>query len=252
MDISYREIYAMNKEEARKQVVSSYIALGNISQVASLWHTSRNVVRKWIRRFEQKGEEGFRDESKKPHSSPRKVSQEVEQKVLEARKKTGYGRKRLAWYLAREEGLVLSSNTIRHILSRNGFKGRRKPRKTFYPAFWAWEAEKAFSLAQVDTKDILDKGALGTKLWTHILRKRLPQYQWTFCEGKSRLRFLAYSRELSLVNGLCFTFLVMLWLRRCGIDSEVIWQTDWGEEFGGSNPEKLAMLEEKYYQPLGS
>ena len=194
MDISYREIYAMNKEEARKQIVSSYLTSGNISQVARLWHTSRNVVRKWVKRFEQK--------------------------VLEARKKTGYGRKRLAWYLAREEGLVLSSNTIRHILSRNGFKGRRKPRKVFYPAFWAWEAEKAFSLAQVDTKDILDKGALGTKLWTHILRKRLPQYQWTFCEGKSRLRFLAYSRELSLVNGLCFTFLVMLWLRRYGIDSE--------------------------------
>ena len=217
-----------------------------------LWHTSRNIVREWVKRFEQKGEEGLGDGSKKPHSSPRKVSQEVDQKVLEARKKTGYGRKRLAWYLAMEEGVVLSPNTIRHILSRNGFKGRRKPRKVFYPAFWAWEAEKVFSLAQVDTKDILDKGALGRKLWTYMLRKRLPRYQWTFCEGKSRLRFLAYSGELSLVNGLCFTFLAMLWLRRYGIDSEVIWQTDWGEEFGGSNPQKLVMLEEKYYQPLGA
>ena len=66
------------------------------------------------------------------------------------------------------------------------------------------------------------------------------------------MRFLAYSREVSLVNNLCFTFLVMLWLRKFGIDSEVTWQTDWGEEFGGSNPEKLAMLEEKYYRPLGA
>jgi len=252
MDISYRQIYAMNKEEARKQVINGYLATGNISQVARLWHTSRNVVRKWVKRFKDKGEEGLRDESKRPHSSPGKVNSEIEQKVLEARKKTGYGRKRLAWYLARKEGLVLSPNTIRHILSRNGFKGKRKPRKVFYPAHWVWELEKAFSLAQVDTKDILDKGALGTKLWTHMLRKRLPRYQWTFCEGKTRLRFLAYSRELSLVNGLCFTFLVMLWLKRHGIDSEVVWQTDWGEEFGGSNPEKLAMLEEKYYEPLGA
>ncbi|MCL0094358.1 hypothetical protein M1N58_00450, partial [Dehalococcoidales bacterium] len=44
----------------------------------------------------------------------------------------------------------------------------------------------------------------------------------------------------------------MLWLRRHGIDSEVVWQTDWGEEFGGSNPEKLALLEERYYRPLGA
>ena len=93
---------------------------------------------------------------------------------------------------------------------------------------------------------------MGTKLWTHILRKRLPRYQWTYLEGRTRLRFLAYSRELSLADGLCFMFLVMLWLRRYEIDSEVTWQTDWGEEFGGSNPKKLAMLEERYYQPLGA
>lgn len=122
MDISYREIYMLNKEAARRQVVNSYLASGNISQVARLWHTSRNLVRKWVKRFEENGEEGLKDESKRPHSSPRKVSNEVEQKVLEARKKTGYGRKRLAWYLAREEGIILSANTIRHILSRNGFK----------------------------------------------------------------------------------------------------------------------------------
>ncbi|MCL0078817.1 hypothetical protein M1O56_04030 [Dehalococcoidia bacterium] len=38
-------------------------------------------------------------------------------------------------------------------------------------------------------------------------------------------------------------FLVMLWLRKYEIDSEVVWQTDWGEEFGGSN---------RYYRPLGA
>jgi len=117
-----------------------------------------------VKRFEQEGEEGLKDKSKKPNSSPRKVSGEIEKNVLEARKKTGYGKKRLAWYLAREEGLFLSPNTNRHILARNGFKGKRKPRKVFYPAHWIWEVEQPFSLAQVDTKDILDKGTLGTTL----------------------------------------------------------------------------------------
>ena len=31
MDISYREIYAMNKEEAKKHVVNTYLILGNCS-----------------------------------------------------------------------------------------------------------------------------------------------------------------------------------------------------------------------------
>jgi hypothetical protein len=35
-------------------------------------------------------------------------------------------------------------------------------------------------------------------------------------------------------------YLVMLWLRKYEIEGELVWQTDWGEEFGGSNPQKLA------------
>lgn len=92
--------------------------MGSISQVARLWHSLRNVIRKWMRRFEQRGKEGLKDESRKPHSLLHKVSDDMEQKVLEARKKTGYGRKRLAWHLAHKEGIILSPNTIRHILNR--------------------------------------------------------------------------------------------------------------------------------------
>jgi hypothetical protein len=107
-------------------------------------------------------------------------------------------------------------------------------------------------LAQVDVKDILDKGTLGTKLWDHLRKRRLPRYQWTFLEGSTRLRFLAFSHQKTITNGLCFLGLVMLWLRWYGIRGEVVWQTDWGEEFGGSNPEKLKKLQEQFYKPIGS
>ena len=250
MEVLYREIHAMNREEARKRLVDTFLTTGSLSMTARLWGTSRNLVRKWVKRF-QEGK-GLKDCSRRPHTSPRRTLMEVEQKVVEARKRTGYGRKRLAWYLVREEGLELSPHTLRHILSRNGFKGKKKPRKTFYPAHWAWEEGPPFSLAQVDTKDVLDKGTLGTQLWDHMRKRRLPRYQWTFCEAKTRLRFLAYSRELNLTNGLCFMALVMLWLRRYGIEGEVVWQTDWGEEFGGSNPTKLATLQERHFQLLGA
>ena len=60
-----------------------------------MWHTSRNVVRKWLRRFEE-GDEKLKDRPRRPHSSPSKTSEDIEEKVLEARNRTGYGRKRLA------------------------------------------------------------------------------------------------------------------------------------------------------------
>ncbi|MFQ6056986.1 MAG: hypothetical protein ACE5J3_13520 [Methanosarcinales archaeon] len=93
---------------------------------------------------------------------------------------------------------------------------------------------------------------MGTKKWWHICRNHLPKYQWTFCEGRTRFRFLAYSRELTLTNGLAFEILVMLWLRKFGIQETVHWQTDWGEEFGGSNPHKLRELQERFYGPFNA
>ena len=41
-----------------------------------------------------------------------------------------------------------------------------------------------------------------------------------------------------MANGLAFMILVTLWLRRWGIKEEICWERDWGEEWGGSNPEE--------------
>jgi len=40
MDLSYQE---------------AYHTTGSISGTARLWHTSRNVVRKWVRRYQEEG-----------------------------------------------------------------------------------------------------------------------------------------------------------------------------------------------------
>ena len=50
-------------------------------------------------------------------------------------------------------------------------------RKVFYPAKWAYDEDIPFKLAQVDVKDIYDKGTLGTLIWNHITKKRLPRHQ---------------------------------------------------------------------------
>ena len=202
MEIFYQEMSKIDKIEARKRVIETYLETGSIRKTARLWGTSRGVVRKWVRRYESRGEEGLKDLSRRPHYSPRKTCEDMEKKVWELRKDTGYGKRRLRYLLWVKEGINLPESTIANILRRGGIRGRKKRRKVFYPARWAYDEDRPFRLAQVDTKDIYDKSTLGTLIWTHITRKKLPRYQWTFCEGRTRLRFIAYSRELNLTNGL--------------------------------------------------
>ena len=87
--------------EARRKLIKTYEVTGSIRKTAALWGTSRLVVRKWVRRYQKEGPSGLQDRSRRPRASPRKTPPEVEAVVVEAKRKTGYGRKRLAWYLAR-------------------------------------------------------------------------------------------------------------------------------------------------------
>jgi len=255
-ELAYREVYAMNRVEARRRMVQTYQRTRNYSETARRWNTSRHVVRRWVRRYQELGETGLQDRSRRPHHSPRQTPPQIEQQVLDTREKTGYGRQRLAVYLARQ-GVHLSPYTIRHILRRHRPPQKRIRRKPLYPAHWAWEVEEPFSLIQTDVslqdpegKDILDKGALGTQRTTHLRRQGLPRYQWTACDGRTRLRFLAYSHRIHRTNGLAFLILVLMWLRAFGTQTSVTFQTDWGQEFGGDNPERVRQLSHQFLQPL--
>jgi len=251
-DMAYKEVYKMNKVETRRLLVQTYHETGSISETARRWHTSRQVVRKWVRRYQQEGEAGLRSRPRRPHTMPRRTDAALEAKVLALRREYGYGRKRLS-HLLQQDGIPLSEHTIRHILRRGippEAQQRKRRRQTLYPARWVWEQEEPFRLFQVDTKTIPDKGTLGTQRVTHLYRARLPRYQWTALEGRSRLRFLAYSHHLHRSNGIAFLILVLMWLRGFGVEEEVTFQTDWGQEFGGDNPEQVQQLSARFLEPL--
>jgi len=249
-DLAYWELYVMNREQARQQLLKTYQETGSIRRTARQWHTSPQVVRKWLRRSQAQGSAGLADHSRRPQTSPRQTGPEREGQVLQARQQTGYGPLRLARYL-QSQGCTVPAGTIRHILERHGVS--RKPhqrRKALYPATWAWDADAPFSLMQVDTKDIRDKSALGALRCHHLVTHHLPRYQWTACEARSRLRFPAYSHHLTQDNGLAFILLSLLWIRGHGIPGRVQFQTDWGAEFGGDNPAHVATLSQRFLAPL--
>jgi len=249
-DLAYREVYAMTRDQARLRMVMTFAETQSASDTARRWGTSRQVVRKWLKRFQAEGLSGLRDRSRRPNRSPRQTPPPIEEQVMEAQKMTEYGRRRLAHYL-RDHGLCLSPHTIRHILRRRRSPQKRKPRRPLYPALWAWDQQEPFSLIQTDVKYILDKQALGTQRTTHLLRQRLPRYQWTACDARTRLRFLAYSHRLNRTNGMAFMTLVLMWLRAHDVQTNVTFQTDWGQEFGGDNLARITSLATRYLHPLG-
>lgn len=170
--LSLAQLYAIADKEGkmmvRLEVVQVYQACGSLRETARKLGIARNTVGKWVRRYQQEGEQGLRDRPKCPKHSPRQTPADVEHKVLALHHERGWGRRRIAHALGLPEG------TVRHILRRYLGQGARKrpKRKAFYPAHWAWEEEEPFRLAQLDTKDILDKGTLGPKLWDHLRKRR--------------------------------------------------------------------------------
>jgi transposase-like protein len=113
-DLAYREVHAMNSVQARVCMVQDYQEKGNITEVAEKWHTSRQTVRKWVRRYREEGLQGLQDRSPRPRCFPNRTPPEVESKVLKAWEQTHYRRERLAAFLL-AQGLCVSPHILRHL-----------------------------------------------------------------------------------------------------------------------------------------
>jgi transposase InsO family protein len=61
------------------------------AHIAKAMGISRRCVRKWLDRYAAEGEAGLHDRSSRPHSCPRRTSAEVEQRILETRRRERRG-----------------------------------------------------------------------------------------------------------------------------------------------------------------
>jgi len=154
--------------EARKRLVQTCQQTGSVRRTAALWHTSRQVVRKRVRRYEQDGEDGLHDRSCRPDHCPHQTREATEEP---GRRGTESHRlwARTPGPLSRSaRGPGLSPYHPSHPASSSLTREKHKRRKPLYPAHWAWNVKEPFALIQTDAKDILDKGALETRRWQHI------------------------------------------------------------------------------------
>jgi len=242
--IDYKQLRRINAEAARQAVLEYLKTNGhNISEAASTFGINRSVVYDIIRK-EQEGD--LRDRSRAPREQPRRTPAAVEEKVIQAKNKTRFGPERLSRYLEQYEGTLVPPGTIRHILRRNKLRLgcsvssprlRREKRE-----FVDWYSAQPFEIVQMDLKHIRDQKALSREQIIQLDRYGIPNYQWSALDVNSRFKLIAYSREKSWTNGLCWYLWVISWLRSHGVRSSLVFTVDNGEEFGGKSWMKVREL----------
>ena len=98
--ITFLNFYKTDTVAARRKIIEVYQAnKGNISKIASDLQYDRKTVRKTIKRYKEEEEEGLKDRSRKPKTSPNKTSPQLELEITNLAKNNGWGRYRIFGHL---------------------------------------------------------------------------------------------------------------------------------------------------------
>lgn len=90
---------------------------------------SRPTGYKWLDRHRAEGIEGLRDRSHRPRACPHRIPAEVEQRIVELRRRRRWGAPKLRTLLEQELGWAPAVSTIHRILKRHDLVRSRKPRR---------------------------------------------------------------------------------------------------------------------------
>jgi len=128
---------------------------------------SRQTLYKYRRRFEAEGPVGLVERSRRPHSSPQRISAETEDAIIRLRKelRVDCGAQAIAYHLARRGEIVPSVATIHRVLVRRGMvtaQPRKRPHAAWRRFEWprpndAWQIDATtWALADGQTVWIMD------------------------------------------------------------------------------------------------
>lgn len=187
----------------------------------------------------------LKNESRKPvnHRLGFKKDSDEEKLIISKFNEGRYGYKRMYRHLGKQGYNVKDVYTlgnIKGVYKRNKLKIKKirtanGERRSLYD----YDIIAAFEFLQYDTKEIMDKHSLPIEIYEKFKSNpKLPIYQWTIIDAKTRVRFLAWSHERCSLFGLKFLEYVICWLRAHGIDTKINVQMDMGYEFYSGSKRK--------------
>lgn len=238
-------------EVSRELLLATYRQCRNIKQTAKEWHCSKNTVK--LALWKKKNKNNLKDSSRAPNYQPCKTASDIEQKIYDIRRQTGYGKRRIQNELFDQFSIVVPESTIGKILKRGNVKAK------IYHSAWRRKTRNSYDRSsllpfgrnEVDVKEVLDQKGLSQEIYDLFTRLDLPLYQWTWIDVFSRLRFVAYSYEHSWTNGRIFFQLVTSWLRLFGIRKTLNCSIDGGTEWHANHERSFVESLDNFYQPLG-
>jgi len=198
-----------------------------IKATARRWKCVRNTVRLWIRRYAGEGLSGLKERSHAPASCPHKTSQLVEEQVLQARRRSGFGARRLKM----EFDLPCGVEAIGRILRQRQLTRKPKTKRQKKNDLRAVKALlKPFERVQLDVKYLRDIAHYLPQMHS----KGLPRYQYTIRDVRTGLQYLAYGQDLSMSHATVAVARFLGHLKANGLSlPDVAIQTDNGSEFDG-------------------
>jgi transposase InsO family protein len=126
-----------------------------VTEIAERMGVSRQAVYNWLERYRADPEGGLHDRSRRPHTSPTRTSEAIEQRVIAERQRWGFGSKKILRRLQDQEPEVAwpPRSTIDAIFKRAGLvRSRRKIRRRFAPVD-VRRPEQPFAPGEVMTAD---------------------------------------------------------------------------------------------------
>lgn len=119
-----RTYYGNTTLQQRQLMFETYEASGSVTKACEKAHVSCGTFYRWKKRYTEHGYAGLAETaSREPHHQPRRKSEAIEQKVLQAyQEHPEWGKARIAQELTKANNWepLVSLNTVRKILERSG------------------------------------------------------------------------------------------------------------------------------------
>jgi transposase InsO family protein len=142
------------QEQRVRFVVAAFRREKALAELCREFGISRPVGYEWLKRYRQGGVAAIAERSRRPQRSPRRTGEQVEQRVVELRRRyPDWGARKLRVLLQRE-GMELGRNTVHRILLRHHLVHAEDRHE---PAVERFERSVPNELWQMDFK--------GPKLW---------------------------------------------------------------------------------------
>lgn len=250
---SYATLKKQTSPEFARQVLLENLKRnnGNVEKTAKEMICSKNTVYLAISKQREN------DLGDKPHTPktahPRTTAEGIIDLIVRRRKETGFGKRRLKWYIAGVDGILIPESTIGKIFkSKKLSRQKKRVRREYHRVKYHWESLLPFDQMEMDTKEILDKGTLPEGTYQYVKESYfIPKYQWTIIDVLTRMRFLAWSYSLDWSCGRVFGKVVIWWLRLFGFRNEITIWTDGGVEFNSARSEAFQRTCKEFWEPLG-